>query len=70
MKNIFSIIALIVAVSTSLHAQVDVTFKTMADGQEQYNGQPINVPNYTLTGGGGGLFDSNATTHHDDAGSE
>lgn len=53
MKHTLIIVALIVAISTGLQAQVDVTFKTVADGQEQYNGQPINVPKYTLIGGGG-----------------
>lgn len=69
MKHTLIIVALIVAISTGLQAQVDVTFKTVADGQEQYNGQPINVPKYTLIGGGG-ISDSNPTAHHHNSGFE
>lgn len=45
--------AIFLALTAILNAQVETTFKTVADGQDEHNGQPIDRPDYTLTGGGG-----------------
>jgi hypothetical protein len=53
MRSISIAAAIFILFSTGIHSQVQTTFKTVADGQEEINGQPINEPAFSLTGGGG-----------------
>jgi hypothetical protein len=53
MRQLSILVAVFLALTVHLFAQVETTFKTVADGQEEYNGQPINKPDFSLTGGGG-----------------
>lgn len=56
MRSVIITALLLVLLAGGLSAQVQTTFKTVADGQEQINGEDIAEPEYSLTGGGGGLW--------------
>jgi hypothetical protein len=52
MRHFTIFVAFFLVLTAVLHAQVETTFKTVADGKETYSGQPIDRPDYSLTGGG------------------
>ncbi|MCZ7556775.1 MAG: hypothetical protein M5R41_10285 [Bacteroidia bacterium] len=51
MRSVIITALLLVLLAGGLSAQVQTTFKTVADGQEQINGEDIAEPEYSLTGG-------------------
>ncbi|MCZ7556820.1 MAG: hypothetical protein M5R41_10515 [Bacteroidia bacterium] len=56
MRSVIITALLLVLLAGGLSAQVQTTFKTVADGQEQINGEDIAEPEYSLTREGGQPF--------------
>jgi hypothetical protein len=54
MRSVIITALLLIFTAGGLSAQVETTFKTVANGEDQINGNAIAVPVYSLTPWGGG----------------